>query len=219
MQATMDADKPTVEWDADGYNYLAIGNSITKHMICDYWWNEIGMAASKVDKDYFHLVSEYLDSEKDSVVFYAYNGNAWEIQATDRAQVLGVWDKLLDESLDLITIQLSENASDLSTFESDFRYMVEYVKEKCPNARIIIIDDFWSDEKSEMKKRAIDGLDVVFVDLASIRRKEEYKAGMGTEVYDADGGEHIIEHEGVAAHPGDAGMRYYANKIIDLIKE
>ena len=28
----------------------------------------------------------------------------------------------------------------------------------------------------------------------------------------------MIEHEGVASHPGDNGMMYYAQKIIEQIK-
>lgn len=39
-------DKSSIEWDSENFNYLAIGNSITKHPINDYWWSECGMAAS-----------------------------------------------------------------------------------------------------------------------------------------------------------------------------
>lgn len=33
---------------------------MTKHPICDYWWGEWGMAASKKQNDYVHLVAEKL---------------------------------------------------------------------------------------------------------------------------------------------------------------
>lgn len=222
LQAAID--KAEVEW-GDGYNYLAIGNSITKHPLASYWWAEDGMAASTADKDYFHLVSSYLEQSYDDVAAYAFNGSAWEVQTNDRYEVLsmGVWDGYLSEEIDLVTIQLSENVSDTITFESDFKEMIEYVVRKCPQAQIVVVDDFWSDEKSEMKKSAVDklnaeGLEVDWVDLREIRGKSEYQAGMGTIVYDADGGEHIIEHDGVAIHPGDLGMEYYAEKIKELIK-
>lgn len=45
------------------FNYLAIGNSITQHGICDYWWNKHGMAASKEDKDYVHLVKNGIEDK------------------------------------------------------------------------------------------------------------------------------------------------------------
>jgi len=212
------AKETSVEWN-DGFNYLAIGNSITKHGINEYWWNEVGMAASTAENDYFHLVASNLEDKLQvDVTAFAYNGSAWEVQVNDRSEVLSYWDGFLSEKLDLITIQLSENVNDTTTFETDFHAMVEYVMGKCPNAQIIVIDDFWSNEKSEMKKRAIDGLDVDFVDLSEIRGKAEYQAGLGTVVYDADGGEHIIEHNGVAKHPGDKGMQYYAEKILKKIE-
>lgn len=212
----------SVEW-GNGYNYLAIGNSITKHGTCDYWWNEIGMAASSTDKDYFHLVTKQLQSKQSVVQSYAFNGYAWEVQTNDRSEVLSLWDGMLNEDVDLVTIQLSENISDLSTFQSDFKEMVEYVDDRCPNAEIIVIDDFWSDEKSELKKATVDklnneGRDVDWVDLSEIRGKSEYQAGMGTIVYDFDGNGHTIEHDGVAAHPGDKGMEYYAEKIIEKLQ-
>lgn len=43
-----------------GYDYLAIGNSITLHSECDFWWNECGMAATNKDNDYVHIVSKEL---------------------------------------------------------------------------------------------------------------------------------------------------------------
>ena len=52
------ADKDNkIIFDENEFNCLFIGNSITVHPINEYWWNEIGMAASKKDNDYVHLVS------------------------------------------------------------------------------------------------------------------------------------------------------------------
>lgn len=220
LSARIDKIDNVVEWDNVGYNYLAIGNSITLHEQCDYWWQECGMAAGTAEKDYFHLVCSYLRKIHESVMAHAFNGAVWEIQNHDRTEGLsiGIWDGYLSDKLNLVTIQLSENASDLTTFETDFREMVEYVIKQCPNAQIIVIDDFWSDKKSEMKKKAIKGLKVDFVDLSEIRGKSEYQSGLGTVVYDVDGGEHIIKHSGVAKHPGNKAMQYYVEKIIEKIK-
>lgn len=94
---------------------------------------------------------------------------------------------------------------------------IGYLQKHCPDAQIIVIDDFWSDEKSEIKKKAIEGVDVDWGDLSEIRGNEAYQAGMGTIVYDADGYEHMIEHDGVVKHPGDKGMQYYATEISKLL--
>ena len=83
-----------------------------------------------------------------------------------------------------------------------------------------MIDDFWdSGEKSESKKLAAEKENVDFVSLDDIKGKTEYQAGLGTVVYDKDGNEHIIEHEGVAKHPGDKGMEYIADRVIEKIIE
>lgn len=50
--------------------------------------------------------------------------------------------------------------------------------------------------------------------MSEIRGNRDYQAGLGISVYDADGNEHTIEHDGIAAHPGDLGMEYYAKKMI-----
>lgn len=48
--------------DPSRFNCLVIGNSITKHGKCDYWWGEYGMAASKLSNDYFHLLDQMFKS-------------------------------------------------------------------------------------------------------------------------------------------------------------
>lgn len=54
----------SVEYSDTTFNYLAIGNSITKHALADYWWNEMGMAASSEEKDYVHLVASALEEKR-----------------------------------------------------------------------------------------------------------------------------------------------------------
>ena len=54
-------------WPRDTFNYLAIGNSLTRHGICKYWWNLVGMAASvckKHDCDPRDVYRSHLDELK-----------------------------------------------------------------------------------------------------------------------------------------------------------
>ena len=207
-----------VEYSDTAYNYLAIGNSITKHGLADYWWNEIGMAATSEDKDYVHLITAGLEKSKGSVCEYAFNFYTWESQATDRAETFELLAPYLDERLNLVTIQLSENVSDTSTFESDFEELIDYIKSEAPDAQVIVIDDFWSDgDKSTMKKQAAENKSVQFVSLEEIKGDADYQCGIGTVVYDADGNEHVVEHDGVASHPGDLGMKYIAEEVLKVI--
>lgn len=138
-----------------GYNYLAIGNSITIHSITSFWWNEVGMAASDEDHDYY-LVLKYLESKKDNVMGVPYNFSVWETQRHDRDETLEYLDHYLSSDLDLITVQLAENASDLATYQEDYVSLLEHIKDKAPNARILVVGDFWSrDNRDELKQNAV----------------------------------------------------------------
>ena len=219
-------DEIEVSWFENGFNYLAIGNSITIHGYADYWWDDDrGMAASTDDNDYVHIVSKWLEDRKknkesgnEEVKYYGYNFSTWEVQSNDRAETLSLLNSYLSFNLDLITIQLSENASNIDTFEADCEELYRYVKDKAPNAQIIIIDDFWdAGDKSNMKKQAAKASGLDFVSLDDIKGKSEYQAGIGTVVEDKEGNKHTIEHAGVALHPNDQGMQYIADKIIEFL--
>lgn len=208
-----------IEWSDTDYNYLAIGNSITLHGLADYWWNEVGMAASFEDRDYVHLVVTGLETTNEIVCEHAFNFCQWEIQAADRAETFEILNPYLSEKLNLVTIQLSENVSDMSTFEVDYEELIKHIQEIAPDAQILVIDDFWDlGDKSTLKEKAANNTGVQFISLAEIKGKSEYRCGIGTTVYDANGNEHTVEHNGVASHPGDKGMEYIANAVLDALK-
>lgn len=173
------------------------------------------MAATTAENDYVHLVASSLDAK-----FYAYNFATWELMGHDRGETLSLLDGLLSEELDLVTIQLSENASDLSTFEFDFEELIRYVQKGGPDAQILVIGDFWDKEqKDEMKQKASEETGVEFISLDEIKGLEEYQCGMDTTVYDSKGNPHTVEHSGVAKHPSDIGMKWIADNIIEVVKE
>lgn len=53
--------------------------------------------------------------------------------------------------------------------------------------------------------------------MSSIQNLDEYKAGIGTTVFDKNNNKHIIEHKGVAEHPNDKGMEFIAKSILNKI--
>lgn len=208
----------------DGYDYLAIGNSITIHPPVDYWLGNWGMAASCEDNDYYHLVVYYIEQNiSDSVNTTAYNYSCWENQSFDRAETWQSLDTYLSPGIDLVSIQLSENCDDLSTFKSDFKALINHIEKKCgDNVKILIIDDFWDEKKSALKVEVFNELNdnrLYFINLSDIRGKEEYMVGMKTEVQDLDGNLYSIEHGGVAKHPNDNGMSIIAERIIKEINK
>ena len=198
---------------SNAYDYLAIGNSITFHNITDFWWTECGMAATQPEFDYYHIIKNSLGNINSGV----YNYGVWEVQTHDRSETYEFLDKWLTEGIDLVTIQLSENCSDISTFIDDFRSLLIHIQNKIGGVQIIVIDDFWSKEKHDMKKTVCEELGVDFVDLSDIRGVDKYKAGIGTVVIDSEGKKHVIEHDGVAAHPGDEGMKIIAERVLKMV--
>ncbi len=209
-----------IAFSEDSYNYLAIGNSITIHGICDYWWSESGMAASRVSEDYFHKICAKLEDTFGKVESYAYNFSIWEIMANDRAESLAILDFYLDEKLDLITVQLGENVSNLVDFEGDFEYLLEYITQKVPGCEIIVIGDFWENgDRDSMKERICSGGGWKYVSLNEIKNSPEYECGMNTIVYDENGNEHTVTHSGVALHPNDKGMTYIAEAVFQKIED
>ena len=122
------------------------------------------MAATWAENDYVHIVTSALDAKS-----YAYNFATWKLMGHDRGETLSLLDGLLSEELDLVTIQLSENATDLSTFESDFEELIRYVQEGAPDVQILMIEDFWDKEqKDEMKRKACEEIGVEFISLDEI---------------------------------------------------
>ena len=209
----------TEDYRSDTLNYLAIGNSITRHGLSDYWWGDWGMAASSEDKDYFHLVAQKLQEAHGPVTAKAFNFYAWEPQAHDRAEALTLLDNYLSEDLDYISIQLGENVSDTSTFEADYDELIRYVGQRAPKAKIVLVGNFMTNNLvDELKLRVAVKYSLAFIDLSEIRDNGAYQCGMGTMVYGADGQQHQVNHEGTSIHPNDAAMAYIADKVFTAME-
>ena len=56
---------------------------------------------------------------------------------------------------------------------------------------------------------------VVMIEYLQIKGKDEYYCGMETTVYESEGNPHTAEHSGVVRHPGDEGMKWIVDKIIE----
>lgn len=212
------AEKTAIQPKKDTFSYLAIGNSITIHAICDYWWTRSGMAASEPSKAYVNLVAKELKKKHKNVNFNAFNFFQWELLKHDRAELLPMLDKHLDPNLDLVTIQLGENVTDNSTFKADLAELFRYIKKKSPKAKIIVISDFWSKIRHPHKKAAAKECGAKFVDLSPIIGKKEYMCGINTIIKDNEGKTHKVTHPGVGRHPGDKAMAYIANAIISALE-
>ena len=145
------------------FDYLAIGNSITQHPVVeDLWWGEWGMAASDEEHDFYHLVTKAIEGKYKSTSSNVLNYTIWESPYYDRQHTLKFLDGYLHEDLDFITIDLGENCSkgnDQSSEEfqeeltRDYADLVDYIAEKCPKAKIVMIGCYWERPESDAAKQ------------------------------------------------------------------
>ncbi len=203
-------EKAPVEW-GDGYKWMAIGNSLT---LIEAWGR--GICSTQPDNDYFGIVKAWLEERYDTVQANRCNFSSWE-RSTLRSTMYDLIDPYLSDELDLVTIQLGENVAYTDTFEEDLMQLVYYVKKKCPNAQVILIDDFWFQETSDIRRAVAEQTETAFVDLSEIRGKKEYQSLEGTLYYLPDGSTSTVEKD-AETHPGDSGMAFIAEQLIKTIK-
>jgi len=198
--------------------FLVIGNSVSLHGKCSYWWGEWGMAASKQEYDYVHLIAQQLSYEakiRPEIIQFS----AWELQNHDRNEALQLLNKYDFNNYEFIIVQLGENIADDSTFVEDFHELLSYVRGKSgPEKQIFVFGNFWSNASMDETKTTIcKMLSAEFISMESIQ-KEQYQCGLNRVVFDGNGNTHAVEHEGVAAHPNDEAMKYYADEVLRRIR-
>lgn len=199
------------EYNENSFNYFAIGNSLT--IIPEFG---MGICSTKPDNDYFHLLKKYLLQKNKKIAAYPYNYAIWEIN-NNRNKTFKLLDVYLDKKLNLVTIQLGENVSDLKNFEQDLIDLINYIKQKAPEAQIIIIGDFWDSQKNNIRKSAAQKTKCAFADLSEIIGNKTYQSKKGAVGY-YNKNETYVVNERMETHPNDKGMEYIANKIFSLVK-
>ena len=212
-----------------GYDYLAIGNSITMHPRQSYWPDAMGMGATLPQNDYYHLVSASLAAacaaQGRAYNSAAFNYAIWEINYGKRAEVLYLLDPYLSAELELVTIQLGENAiPDPNGFAADFPALIQYIRTKAPNAKIVLIGNFWNNAVEEtVKRQCAQAYGLSYADLSAVS-VDPYITTVsspytfGNELaYDANGVGHHCSKDAVAQHPNNKGMQYIAQCVLQVI--
>ncbi len=209
MEQSFESKKEGAEKNAA---YLCVGNSLTLHGKCDYWWGEWGMAASAAENDYFHQLGSLLAQDA-NVIGRGVNFSVWELNDHDRSEALQLLDPYLARGLDLIVLQVGENVTVFPTFEQDYVELIEYVRAHCPEAKVVVMGQYrFNPGRQEAKINASAKTGVPFISLDD-SQGGDFDGVIGTMVQGEDGQTHKIEHPGVAMHPGDKGMRTMAEKI------
>jgi hypothetical protein len=194
---------------------LFLGNSITLHgpLASVSWANNWGMAASAADKDYVHLLSDRISiaaGARPEVLIQ--NVSEFE-RHYDTYPVDAGMRKGLDFKADVVIVALGENVPALSTEESKVRQAMSALLaalKKSSNPAIFVRSSFWPDQaKDEILKQACEEAGGIFIDISSLSKDESNYARS----------ERTFEHAGVAAHPGDNGMKAIAEALWKAILE
>lgn len=184
---------------------LFMGNSITRHeQKTEIGWDgDYGMAASCPGNDYVHVLCDMLEKRGKHTIFRAENISAFEVnpgeESIERIKPLNDW------GADIAIFRIGENVSDEKKdgFEKFFPLLIKCFKQSA----VFVVSTFWGNDRTEQIERdSAEKSGVYFVSLEDIQG-DEYKAI----------GEY--EHEGVAAHPSDKGMRAIAEKIFEAIEK
>lgn len=199
------------------YKVLFMGNSITFHIVCDYWWGSWGMAASSADKDYVHQVVAGLSAIYETVDYDVISSSIWERPAV-RSNILPSMEAVIGHDYDLVVIQLGENARDTTNFEADYETLVEFVKNNNPEAQVVLVGDFWYKAgRDAMKIGVAERLNCDYVDISDFRKNLKYQSYKGDKVYGEDGNIHEVDFDPVTVHPNDLGMKTIAERILDKV--
>lgn len=187
---------------------LFLGNSITRHMPAPEigWPYDFGMAATRIENDYVHLMLRKLEKKYGTVDYCICSLSCWEKEYWN-LDILNDYQKAVDFDADIVLVRLCENTWGVrDMFE---KYPLDYYWDKMINffkndhCKLIVTDDFWS-------WNTIDG------PIHEVCEKNNYllvKLGdIGADPSNKALGK--FEHEGVAIHPNDKGMKAIAERIL-----
>ncbi|MEZ6040377.1 MAG: hypothetical protein R3C20_07715 [Planctomycetaceae bacterium] len=195
---------------------LYLGNSITLHGPAPNigWTGNWGMAASSGDKDYVHLVTDFIESASGSRPQVRVKNIAdFERGYATYNIALGLKDEIAFQA-DIIIVAIGENVSEPTTDEARSAFgkavldlLLALQNDSQPT--IFVRGSFWENAtKDSIMQQAAVRANVTFIDIHELGRDESNMARS----------ERQIDHAGVAGHPGDRGMQAIASSIITAIK-
>lgn len=195
-----------------GTRVLFVGNSITRHGIAHDigWHDDWGMAASSKEKDYVHRLMTKIDNVKDDAAYCICQVASWERGYRQGTEAFyEVYRAAHDFHADIIILRFIENCPfdewDSEKFKAELEKLLAYFN-RTGNAKVVITTGFWHHCGDETIREFAETYGIALVELGDLGEMDEMKA-IG-----------LFEHEGVANHPGDLGMKRIAERIWSALK-
>lgn len=205
--------------DSQIHHVLCLGNSITRHTPYDAvnWYSDHGMAASKPENDYCHVLQTLMRQHNPETTVTPLNIADWE---RDFSLNLENRLKAYCTGKDIIVIRLGENVPEEneSGFSAALSKLIEYCQQYTEH--IVLTGEYWP---SKVKEKAVTDnaakydLPYVRIDWIWENHKEECSPKEGDTIYDKDGKPYQIVGNFILTHPNDKGMEYIAKAIYEKI--
>ncbi|HOD80797.1 MAG: hypothetical protein BWX88_00278 [Planctomycetes bacterium ADurb.Bin126] len=194
---------------------LFLGNSITLHGPKPDigWTGNWGMAASSADKDYVHLVTQALAQHTKAQPQILVRNIAQFERNYATYDVAAQMKEMFDFDADLVVLAIGENVPALTTDAAKAAFkagVVRILQGVLARRRplVVVRSCFWPDAaKDAALRQACQEVDGAFVDAGAIGRDPSSFARAERE----------FKHAGVAAHPGDKGMKALADAIVRAV--
>lgn len=194
---------------------LFIGNSITMYPATSDWWGSgWGCGASTPDNDYVHLTV----AAKGYGSYDYMSLRAWEFSNTRNNELDDLDPYITNYQYNTIVIELGENVKGHEThFKEDLTDMISYIRAYNPNARIVMLDNFWAYSSIISTKKAVASeTGCTYVSLSDIQGVAEYQLQEGDTYTTADGTVYTIGSF-LAGHPNDAGFAAIAQRLLAVL--
>lgn len=186
-------------------NVVILGNSITytAQNPAIGWYGDWGMAATKQDSDYVHLLTKHFQVKNPDVRVQIKNILPFEVDA-EHYNFDDELKSLRDSKPDLVIIRIGENIpvnADLDMFDKRYTALINYFKTGNPNVIVLGGGSVWGSVIDDVMVKY-----PPFILLKSI-------------VNDGSNFSHgLYADPGIQAHPSDKGMRNIANMLWTRIK-
>ena len=196
---------------------LFLGNSITLHAPAAEigWTGNWGMAASAADLDYVHLLTAEISKATSTKPRTRVRNIADFERGYEKFDIDSSLKPDLEFNPDLVIIAIGENVAELSTLEARdafslaFSRLLTAIQSRKPKAIVVRSCFGRNPAKDEILQKSASAVDALFVDISKLADEESNFARS----------ERVIEHAGVAGHPGDKGMRAICDAIFEALRK
>ncbi|HIY57003.1 MAG TPA: hypothetical protein H9829_02215 [Candidatus Tetragenococcus pullicola] len=196
---------------------LVMGNSLLLGINQgDHGDEAFGMCASSSKNDFYYHLSQAIKNKNGIAAINKIHDAVLEQGQKSAQEYLDDNAATIANDLDLIIVQIGDNVSDETkeaTFKTEFPLFLQKLKQKCPQARVICVGTWFSTNR---------GLPIVrdnalkygceFIDISYLNIKENQ--GSDGQVITFDDATTTEAKLNWITHPGDAGMKRIAERIV-----